>query len=124
MERIITEFEEQIIRLIHHDFGCLTQQEAAERLNVSQAQVSRAVSQLKVKAPQLFPILTQQQAVIRDCIAEWGYTHQDVAQLLDISTSTVDSIITAMRTKGISFEKPRKTVRYENWVDKDIKQKF
>lgn len=124
MERVIGKFEEQVIRLCHHDFEGLTQQEAAERLGVSQAAISRIISWWKEKAPQLFPILTKQQDVIRRCIADWGWTHQGVAKFLSISKDTVDSMVATMKAKGMWFEKPRKTIRYETYHDDSIVRKF
>lgn len=123
-ERAITLFEEKVIQLIHHDFAGLTQAEAAERLNVSQAQVSRAVSQLKIKAPQLFPVLTKQQKYVRDCIAEEGFSHLQTAILAGVSKKTVDSIVTTLKAKGISFAKPHKVVPYETYYDEQTIRKF
>lgn len=123
-KRIITEFEEQVIRLTHHNFVGLTQIEAAICLDVSQKKISETLSAVEVKCPQLFPILTKQQAYIRDCITDDGLSHKQIAVLLEISKDTVDSIVSTMKAKGICFNRPRKMLRYENWMDKHTKRKF
>ena len=124
MKRVITELEEKVIRLVHHDFKGLTQAEAAQRLDVSQSLISETLTRVKKKAPQLFPILTKQQDVIKRCIADWGFTHQGVAKLLDVSKDTIDSTVATMKAKGVYFEKPRKTIRYETYHDEQVKQRF
>lgn len=123
-DRIVTQFEEQVIRLCHHDFSGLTQEEAAEQLQCSQGEISRAIGRLKLKAPQLFPILTEQQAFIRDCIIEEGLTHQQIAIFLNISESTVASTVATLKEKGVCFEQPHKTLQYENWMDTPIKHRI
>ena len=124
MKRVITELEEKVIRLVHHDFKGLTQAEAAQHLNVSQALISRAILQVKKKASQLFPILTRQQKFIYNCIAREGFSHQGIARLLDVSKDTIDSTIATMKAKGVYFERPYKTIRYETYHDEQVKQKF
>ncbi len=123
-DRILSDFEEKVIRLIHHNFEGLTQTEAAKQLNVSQAQVSRAVHHIEEVAPQLFPILTKRQAYIKDCIVEEGLTHKQIATILKISEGTLNSQVATLKAKGVYFEKPKKTVRYKAHHDKDIKHKF
>jgi len=123
-KRVISKFEEKVIRLCHHDFEGLTQQKAAKQLQCSQALISRTISCLKKKVPQLFPILTKKQIRLRDYIIKNGLTHQEIAMLLGVSKDTVDSRIMALKAKGVCFEKPRKMLQYENWMDGNIKQKF
>ena len=124
MKRNLTEFEEQVIRLIHHDFEGLTQRETAERLGTSQGSVSRALARIKKKAPQLFPILTTRQAAIHLRITELGQTHQEIADVLNVSVKTVDRIVEQMRIKGVNFAGPPKTTQYETYMDGEVKRKF
>jgi len=124
MTRTITQFEEQVLRLIHHDFEGRTQREAAKQLKCSQSQISDAVSRLKRKAPQMFPILTRQQAFIQKCICEDGLTHQEIAMLLGLNENTLKSRIARLRNKGVSFEKPKRTFQYGEYMDSKIRHKF
>ena len=124
MERMISEFDEQVIRLIHHNFGGLTQQEAAKQLGVSQKKVSQAVSRLKRKVPQLFPLLTKEQKYVRDCIIGEGLSHLQIAVLMGKSKGTVDSIVATLKAKGICFNRPRRVVPYEPYHDEQTVRKF
>ncbi len=124
-DRVLTVHEEHVYRLIHHDFAGLTQEEAAELLNISQSEVSRTVSHLRDKAPQLFPILTRLQVHVRGFILEQGFTHQQIAEAMGTSEGTVDSIVATLKDKGVCFEKPiGKTVQYTEGMDGDVTEKF
>lgn len=123
-KRTITKTEERIYRTCHQDFGAMTTKMAAGKLWVSQGHIQRTLRNLKKKAPQLFPILTQRQACIKDMISLWGYTHRAVAIALEISESTVDSTVAMLKVKGICFDKSHKTVQYKKWMDKAIRKRF
>lgn len=124
MTRTITIFEEQVLRLVHHDFAGRTQREAAEQLKCSQSQISDAISRLKQKVPQLFPILTKNQLLIQDCICEKGMTHKEIAVLLGISENTLKARITRLKKKGVDFEKPKRTLQYGEHMDAQVRHKF
>ena len=123
-KRVISKFEEEVIRLCHHDFAGLTQTEAAQRLDVSQGLISETLAHIKKKAPQLFPILTKRQGLVRDYIVDEGLTHQQIAILLLTSEHCIDSTVATMKAKGVCFEKPRKLLRYERWMDKHVRRKL
>ncbi len=112
MKRLLTEYEEQVIRLVHHDHGGLTQREAAKHLNTSQGSVSRALARAKKVAPQLFPILSVRQAEIHFYITDCGFTHCEIAKIMRIPIKTIDRIVEQMSIKGVIIVKPTKTVRY------------
>lgn len=124
MKRLMTKKQEQVFRLRHHDHGGFTTKETAERLEISEGSVQRTLRSLKKKCPQLFPILNSRQAGIHLLITECGRTHEEVAIIKNISVKTVDRIVMSMRTKGIIFVKPAKTVSYEPWMDGQIKHVF
>lgn len=123
-ERVMTEQEEKIYRLRHHDFGGLSTRETAGLLKITEANVQQVLRRLEMKCPQLFPILTKRQAFIQDCIVKFGFTHQKIAESLDISEDTVNSIVSILKAKGVCFSRPRKTLRYTEQMDGLIKQKF
>ena len=123
-DRVLTEFEEKVLRLCHHDFEGRTQALAAFHLDVSQKKISKTLSHLREKAPQLFPILTKRQALIRGLIVECGFTHRQVAETQHISVDTVDSTVATLKEKGICFPHSRKTISYEEWMDKYAKRMF
>jgi len=124
MTRTITQFEEAVLRLVHHDFKGGTQREAAIELNCSQSQISDAISRLKRKAPGFFPILTRNQLLIHDCICEKGMTHTEISALLGISENTLKGRIARLKNKGVNFEKPKRTLQYGEHLDGQVRQKF
>lgn len=123
-KRTITKTEEQIYRMCHQDFGAMTTKTAAEELGVSQGHIQRTLRNLKKKAPQLFPILTERQVCIYKLISIYGCTHREVAIGSGISESTVDSIVATMRAKGVYFNSPHKTVQYKKYMDRVIERRF
>lgn len=54
MERLITEQEEQAIRLCHFNFGNLSTKAAAVIMGISQRRVQQLLQSAKKKAPQLW----------------------------------------------------------------------
>ena len=124
MKRLITEYEEQVYRLRHHNHEGLTAREVAEKLNISPERVNQILRSLKAKAPQLFPLLAKQQTKIYKLITEQGMTYPQVAAILRISPHTIEQSVKAMKTRGIHFQ-PRPTTRqYEPHMDENVKRKF
>ncbi len=124
MKRIITELEEKVYRCRHQDFEALTTVETAKKLGISEAGVRRSLRNLIKKCPQLFPLLTKQQAFIQKCICERGLTHEEIAALLEVSENALKAQIIRLKKKGIYLEKPRKTVQYGEHMDAQVKNTF
>ena len=120
----MTDQEIQAYRLCHHDFKGLDQIEAAERMGISQSCVSRILANLEKKCPELFPILNSRQAYILTRITKFGDTHKDIAALMNVSVRTVERIVSQMRRKGVCFNSPIKTVRYEDYLDSEVKHVY
>ena len=76
MKRILTKKEEMAIRLVHHDFFGMTTKLAALQMGLGQRRVQQLLQSVRLKAPQMFPILTKQQADVRFWITERGYTFE------------------------------------------------
>lgn len=114
----------QAYRLCHHSFEALSTREAAKRMGVTIRQVQRLLQQMRAKAPQLFPILTPAQYYIYACIVEQGLTHEQVANVLNCTLKNVDNHVQKIKNKGMSFDAPRKTIRYENYMDDKVITRF
>jgi DNA-directed RNA polymerase specialized sigma24 family protein len=133
-KRNISEFEEAVLRAVHHQFDGLTQEEAAIKLGVSPAKISRALVSIEEKAETcppiriMLPILTRQQFRIYDCLTGLGLTMAETAEELGLaSVNTVHSTVSKLREKGMSISKRScqpKTVSYESYMDPQVKQKF
>ncbi len=123
-DRVLTRREEEIIRLLHHDFEGLTQIEVADRLDCTQQNIANAVARIKIKAPQLFPFMTKNQKYVLDCITEMGLKHKAIAVLLKVSEHAIAEIVRQLKDKGIKVNQAPKTKRYEDFMDGNIREKF
>ena len=124
-DNVITNSEIKAYRLRHHDFDGLSVMATAESMKCTPRRVQQLLKNLKVKAPQLFPILTPGQA--RDyhlCVNE-GWTMTEIGEHTDHNVRTVSTSIKAAVKKVLpKCQKSQKMVRYyENMGDK-IKEKF
>lgn len=125
MKRNLTEWEESVIRLIHHEFEGLTQVEAAERLDVSVATVSRTVTGIVEKAKHcspiriLLPFLTKAQYAVYQCVVERGLTNRQTAEELGVTVVNVGTTLTRIRKKGLKIpkRKPVQTYHDEGMTD-------
>ena len=124
MKRLITHKEEAVYRCRHHEFGSMTTKETAERLEISEATVRKIMRNLEKKFPQLFPVLTRDQVFLEYCIISLGLTHQEIAKLLGISKIALTARVMRLKAKGVFLERPKRSLQYENWQDKHVKQKF
>lgn len=123
-DRVITEQEEMAYRLCHHDFDKLTTSEAAQRMGLTVRQVQRLLKNVKSKAPQLFPILTYRQTLVKSLIDKHGLTHKRIAEIFGCSEGNIDKIVNILEVKGVHFEQPKKTLSYENWMDSQVRRKY
>ncbi len=133
-ERNLTEWEESVIRLVHHEFKAMTQAEAAKVLGVSASEVSRTVRGIIEKAKTckpiqvLLPILTKHQFEIYNRIVGRGLTAGETAKELGLaSAGTVNTIVATLRTKGMNILRQKdksKPISYTASMDKDVKHRF
>ena len=79
MERLITKRQEEIYRCRHHDFMGLTTEETATKLGISTHTVRAHLTTLKKIAPQLFPILSKENARIWRLWHENGLSCREIA---------------------------------------------
>ena len=122
MKRNLTEQEEQVIRLVHHDFGGLTIDEAAEKMGIRSYTAYTLLASAEKKAPQLFPILTSQQQFI---LAGWktGASNADIAEVLGVKVRSIVDDITFLRKHKYIYDKP-KEIPYAPHMDDQIREKF
>jgi len=125
VERVISKQQEQIYRMLHHAFGGMTSREVSEKLGLTMACVTYHMLQMKKVAPQLFPILTKKQADVYYLYVHTGQAISDIAKALNIATHTVKNRIYEMRRKGMFIPWMQgKRVRYQPWMDFEIRMKF
>ena len=109
----ITEEMVKLYRLVHHDFKALSYTEAARITNVSVRTVYRVLNNMRQIAPQLFPILTGDQAEIwRVWDTEDSLTNEEIAIALGLTEDALNSKMAVIRRKlGVSRPHKRDTVR-------------
>jgi len=123
-KRLITKRQEQIFRLVHHDFGGLSQTEAAQRLGISQSAVSNVLKQIKKKLPQYFPILTKIEAERYHLYVE-GWSVENIAEHFGVTPGSIYEALQRARDKGMYFTKAKgRILSYDSSMDADVKQKF
>ena len=109
----ITEEMVKLYRLVHHDFKALSYTEAARITNVSVRTVYRVLNNMRQIAPQLFPILTGDQAEIwRVWDTEDSLTNEEIAIALGLTEDALNSKMAVIRRKlGVSGPHKMDTVR-------------
>ncbi|KKM07779.1 hypothetical protein LCGC14_1730440, partial [marine sediment metagenome] len=120
----LTKFEERVIRLTHHDHQGLTQQEASEKLGVSQACIAQTLSRIRGVAPELFPIMTRHQAYVYELVTKKGMTAEHIAKHMGVSKRAIEQMIVRIKKRGFAFPKRAKKLRFEPWMENQIVKKF
>jgi len=125
MTRHITYRQEQIYRMRHHDFAGLITKQVAVMLGITTHSVARHMWEMQKIAPQLFPILTRQQADIYHMFVNVGLEQKVIGEILGISSNCVATQIYRLRNKGMYVPRRRRHVLYMPRAhDHLIKRKF
>ena len=121
-ERIITEQEEQAIRLCHHDHdGCPTD-DAARVMGITSTEVKALLRSVKRKAPQLFPILSPRQRAILD-LSNHNFSRTTIASALSLTPRVVKRETEFLCAHRFLIE--RKIERYDPAKhDEQVKERF
>jgi len=124
-KRLITERQEQALKLCHHDLEGLTQTEAAERMGIIRRVVNRLLEAVKKALPDYFPILTKQEANVYHHYEKLGRTVNEIAESTDLSHETIYGTLRRARAKGMPFTKSKgRILRYHEGMDDEIVFKF
>lgn len=118
-DRKITEREQMAYWYRHHDFKGFTVKRTAFIMGITQRRVNQLLQSLKQKAPQLFPILTKQQADVLYLITELGLTHEQVGWRLLISEEAVAGVVRTLRKKDMQIRRRSKMdpKRFDIYID-------
>lgn len=111
-------------RLVSGDFDGLPVIEAAKCMGITPREVNRLLDRARTTCPQLFPLLTKQEADVKALLAI-GWTNSEMADQLQVSLSRVSQIIGAINGKqGVTCLPPMKIVVYQPYMDSQIREKF
>lgn len=120
-KRNLTQLEEKIIRLVHHEFGGLSTAEAAEKMELSPDEIKLILKQVRRKAKQLFPILTPQHRAIL-MMYDKHMSRASIAVALGISEQELHKEIAFLRQHKFLWN--RKMDQYDSSMDGHVKTKF
>ena len=126
MERLITEYQEQIYRMRHHDFGGMSTKQVAVKLGVTPKCINSHMRRMQKIAPQLFPILTKRQMDVYILREVMGMTYVEINKYLGISWQTAARTVWYMREKGMYLQPDclHRVDRYSSWMDSKVTHKF
>ena len=107
-KRLITKRQEEALRLCHQDFEGLPQDAAAARMGISQQAISKLLAACEKVAPQLFPILTKQEARLYHCYMVEGWSPEEMVRADnnaggDLTLNAVYKTFQRCKAKGLKF---------------------
>ena len=121
-ERIITEREEQAIRLCHHEFDGYPIDDAARIMGTTAKEVKALLRSAKRKAPQMFPILSPRQRAIL-VLYDQRLSRGAICASFGITLALLKKEVEFLRKHGFLFSMA--TERYDpTRHDALIKEKF
>lgn len=123
MKHHLTEQEAEAIRCVHHDFKHLGKWEAAVAMCVSVSRLNQILRSAKKKAPQLFPILNQDQYDVYQEL-QLGRTHIEIADATGFTVKQVGSIVAQLHKLDVCVYHRPKTVQYDPSMDSKVRRRF
>lgn len=125
-KRNLTNYEETIIRSVHHEFDGMSRKTVAEGLGITRQALAYHLKQIKKKAPQLFPILTKEQWKVYKMYQE-GKDSITITDELGCTLRYVEAIQAQLLKKGFDCRirrNGRETKRYNLSMDGSVKRRF
>ena len=107
-KRLISKKQEQALRLCHHNHEGLSQDVAAARMGISQQAISKLLAACEKIAPQLFPILTKQEARLYHCYMVEGWSPEEMVRADNdvggnLTLNAVYKTFQRCKAKGLKF---------------------
>ena len=124
-KRLITEKQEQALRLCHQDFDGLSQDEAAKRMGISPAAIGKLLDRVKKVLPQYFPVLTKLEAKCYHLYMNEGWSVEEIAEYFGLTPDSVYKTLHRARDKGMHFTEAKgRVLSYDESMDANIKEQF
>jgi DNA-binding CsgD family transcriptional regulator len=127
MDRKITEFQELVFRLRHHEHFGRSTKETAAILETSPSSIRNALTVVRRVAPGLFPILSREDWKVWCLWIEYKRTARQIAEILSLPYETVRSKLRRIKKKlGVRVYGLREQpdARYKESMDKYVRIKF
>ncbi len=111
--------------LVAEEFQGKTTAEAAESMGITLQAFNRLISRAEQACPQIFPMLTKQEADVM-ALLDLGYSNYDLANQLMVSLGRISQIKNSLHDKGrgVTSSKPVKILQYKSYMDSQVKEKF
>ena len=114
MQNRLNKQEALVVQACHHGLDALPAGEAAKKLDVSVRTIQRLLKSAEKKAPQLFPILSANQAQILHWYTVEGMSVSQIAMMKDVNESTVYATIAKLRDKKVlNDDRPSRPVSFD-----------
>ena len=124
MDKKLTEKQIRAYILVSGEHEGLSVEAAAKRMSITPQAVNRLLSRAKEACPQLFPLLTKQEADVK-ALFRAGWTRTEIADKLQVSLGRISQIVgSANEKQGIACERPVKMLSYQPYMDSQIRKKF
>lgn len=124
MKKNLSDKQVQAYQLVSGEFEGLSTDEAAKRMKITPQAINRLLSRANKSCPQLFPILTKQEADVKTLLAK-DHTNADMANQLQVSLGRISQIIGSINEKqGTTCGRPVKIIPYHPYLDSQIVRKF
>ena len=123
-ERVVTQQQEDVYRLVSGDFEGLTSSEAAKKLGISERAVQYLLERMEKRCPDLFPIITRQEREVLTAL-ECGHSQAEIAETLDLTTGRISQIVASLVKKKRWDNAPApRVVSYHGGMDSHVERKF
>ena len=125
MKTIMTKKQIQAYMAVSGEFQGLSTADAASKLDITVQAFNQLMKRAEQACPQVFPILTKQEADVSKLL-DLGYSRFDIANQLEVDLSRVSQILFSLHVKGrgVTSSKPIKILQYAPYMDSEIKEKF
>ena len=124
MKKNLSDKQVRAYRLVSGEFEGLSITDAAKRMGITSQALNRLLSRAKKLCPQLFPILTKQEVDVKALLV-FGWVNKEIADKLQVSLSRISQIAGSIDRKvGTTYTLPRKMIKYQPYMDSQIRRKF
>jgi len=126
MKRKLTAKQIEAYRLISGEHKGLSTADAATKMGITPQSINRLLRRAEKRCPELFPLLTKQEADTKALFAI-GWTNAEIADKLGVGLSRVSQIVSTINNKqdaDYRYTPPIKIVTYNPYLDSQIKRKF
>ncbi len=102
----------------------MTTVEAAADMGISVQAVNRLLARAEQRCPELFPLLTKQEAHVRDLMDNHGHSNRFIALRLGLSEQRISQISVSIDDKLGRRDQPIVMERYESHLDSKVVRRF